>query len=324
MLVVRQLEPRLVLGEPAQPVALLEQQRGAAEAQTLVVRLDGEGGIEVGQRRRPLAAPGQQVGARPQGGEQPVISRQRLVIGALGVGRTAEALEGAALVVEDGGIAWLQALGALQGVDRRGVLAELGEAAGVVDVRGGIARQELRCPLQRRARLGVAAELEADLAEKVKRQARVRPRLGDAREQRLGAGEIARIGPFTRFAAERVDLLIGESHPVRRSRRAGWRAKKKPAVDREAGSRPPARIRRWSARQGKGGPLRKGIRGSGAPERLADLELDVAGIERQVAHHAVIELGEFVAHAGAAAPGGDGPADRAESAGQRVVGRVVD
>ena len=60
-----------------------------------------------------------------------MIVVERLVVGAFGVVGTAERLEGAALVVGDRGIAGLQPRGALERIDRRGVLAEMDQAAGV-------------------------------------------------------------------------------------------------------------------------------------------------------------------------------------------------
>jgi hypothetical protein len=63
------------------------------------------------------------------------------------------------------------------------------------------------------------------------------------REQRLGAGKVAGGGALHGVAGQRLNLEIGKRHGGL-YQEAFARAKKKPAVDREAEDRPPARVRR--------------------------------------------------------------------------------
>ena len=58
------LQPRLVVGKTAQPVALAQQQFAAAQAQMRVVGPVGQRHVEIGQRAHPVAARRQQAGAR--------------------------------------------------------------------------------------------------------------------------------------------------------------------------------------------------------------------------------------------------------------------
>src|SRR6185436_15902082 len=74
------------------------------------------------------------------------------------------------------------------------------------------------------------------------------------REQRLGTGDIAGLRALHGAARQCLKLKVGQGH-ARPLAEAGVRAKKKPAVDREAEESTAGRIRRGKgARQGKSGP----------------------------------------------------------------------
>ena len=90
------------------------------------------------------------------------------------------------------------------------MLAQHREAAGQVDLGGGLLGQELGGALQRLARLGETAELQSRLAQQMQRLAGIGPRLGDLRQQRLGAGEVAGGGALHGVARQRLDLEVGE------------------------------------------------------------------------------------------------------------------
>ena len=95
------------------------------------------------------------------------------------------------------------------------MIAQHRQAAGQVDLGGGLLGQELGGALQRLACLGEAAELQPRLAQQMQRLPGVGPRLGDLRQQRLGAGEVAGGRALHGVARQRLDLEVGEGHPPR-------------------------------------------------------------------------------------------------------------
>ena len=172
----------------------------------------------------------------------------------------------------------------------RFMLAQHGQAAGVVDLGGDFLGQELRGALQRLARLGEAAELQPRLAEQMQRLSGIgpqprRPAPATARRRR------SRRPAHAAWRRAPAPGAGGRRGPRAASSRGGVaRAKKKPAVDREAEESTAGQCpERDGARQGKIRP------GSGfgdlvAPEGLVGLEPGAALAQAEIAQGAMVEL----------------------------------
>ena len=131
----------------------------------------------------------------------------------------------------DGGIAGLQALGAVEGRQCGRMITQHRQAAGQVDLRSGLLGQELGGALQRLACLGETAELQPRLAQQMQRLSGIGPRFDDLRQQWLGTDEVAGGGALHGVARQRLDLEVGEGHPPRlaegQARQNGFRASKR-------------------------------------------------------------------------------------------------
>ncbi len=231
MVLVWQFEPRLVIVEAAHPVALRQQEFAAAQAQVRIVGPRGQRHVEIGERTGPIAARGQQTGARTERRHQAMVDRQGLVVGALGLVGPAKRFEGAAPVMGDHGIAGAKPGCPLQRHKGFGMCAQDAEAAREIDLCGRIPGQKSGRALQRLARLGESSQLQPCLAQQVQRLARVGPGVDHLREQRLGCAKIAGGGAPDRVAGKGIDLLVGERHD---QRLADDRGKEK-AGDRQGG-----------------------------------------------------------------------------------------
>jgi len=178
-----------------------------------------------------------------------MIGGQRLVIGALGFVGASKRFERPAPVVGDNGIAGFQRAARSRAARAASCSPQDCETACKIDLGGGVLREKLggtfqrsRAPAKRPSSAVPGRAGEAPVRNWAtrrppartslrRRQNRRRPRAAGRRGQASGAG--------------------GRKGHARPLAEGGARAKKKPAVDREAEDRPPARSRADLAHQGK-------------------------------------------------------------------------